>query len=89
MKPVGAGFAPECEPLKPNWTEAFGAIEPFQGALTAVTVEPDCVTVELQDCVTRWPPAKDHVRVHPLIGVEPTFVTVTAPVNPVFQLLAL
>jgi hypothetical protein len=52
----------------------------------AVTLAPDCVQLADQPCVTRWLPGKAKPRFQ-LVRGSPTFLIVTAAVNPVLQSL--
>jgi hypothetical protein len=69
-------------PMNPNWVEAPAASAPLYATLLALTPEPVCVRLVLQNCDTVCPFANDQVTVHPLIGAVPVFVTVTWAWNP-------
>jgi hypothetical protein len=81
-KSVGAGLLRLFqEPLKPIVAEPPVPSVPFQLALAAVTVVPDCEYRAFQPWVTCWPTVKSQVRFQELTGV-PRLVTTRLAVNP-------
>ena len=61
----------------PNVVFVPGASIPLCGALRAVTVWPDTVSVVFQKPDTVWPAGSVNVAVHALIVAVPVFVTRT------------
>jgi hypothetical protein len=78
---VGVVFVPVWPAVKPQLVLPPAGSEPLYGALRAVTVSPEVVTVAFQVLLKRCPLGQVQVTVHEVIGALPA-VTVTAPWKP-------
>ena len=69
-------------PVKPKEAEPPTGRLPFQFRFRTVTWEPLVERSPFQSWVMDWPLARVHLTVHPVVGDEPVFLTVTSAWKP-------